>query len=52
MRANVNRLRAVAGQNCWSSAGSYVAANGQDLVAADTGGRAPTERLAVVDVSW
>ena len=30
-------LLAAAGQNCWPPAGSYMAATGQDLMAADTG---------------
>ena len=29
-------LLAAAGQNCWPPAGSYMAATGQDLMAADT----------------
>ena len=29
-------LLAAAGQNCWPPAGTYMAATGQDLMAADT----------------
>ena len=36
-------LLAAAGQNCWPPAGSYMAATGQDLMAADTF-RSPRER--------
>ena len=35
------KLRNTAGQNCWSPAGSYMAATGQDLMAAGTPARPP-----------
>ena len=36
-------LLAAAGQNCWPPAGSYMAATGQDLMAADM----PASRVSV-----
>ena len=38
-------LLAAAGQNCWPPAGSYMAATGQDLMAADTGTARPGHGL-------
>ena len=37
-------LLAAAGQNCWPPAGSYMAATGQDLMAADSRGASSASR--------
>ena len=44
-------LLAAAGQNCWPPAGSYMAATGQDLMAADRGSGCGAVAGAVVGVS-
>ena len=45
-------LLAAAGQNCWPPAGSYMAATGQDLMAADNSGQSRRVRYASHLVPW
>ena len=42
-------LLAAAGQNCWPPAGNYMAATGQDLMAADTLRHMLAERAGLTD---
>ena len=45
-------LLAAAGQNCWPPAGNYMAATGQDLMAADTCGVTPIRSSSQRACRW